>query len=374
MGGLRVQLDQQAADFSLAITEVNRSLSALGIELREAVRQTHQRLDQQWQNEREHAEHWLHQTEATLGSIATLRHDKFQPGTLAALQARYQLARDNLRHGLGQAATAAAQERFFEAQELLIEVQVREQQWNVLYAAAGQALADLLALCDQERHTQLALDTHEGPQQQALEVDWWTQAGLSALEQQLKADQQRLGQDPSLDTLQQQVAATEGYRQRLHSLSDQAKAQALAALARQEMARTVANTLARSGFELTEIASEGSPQEDARAPLHLKLKNLSQDEVVVIISPQESPQGIAAQVSLKNYDYNSNDPLVVAKRLRALQQSLQNNGIDCGNYACAPGTENAHLADERYKNFEAVRQATPQPAQQPGRQPQRQGA
>ncbi|MFP4423322.1 MAG: hypothetical protein ACLFRG_22555, partial [Desulfococcaceae bacterium] len=343
-------IQEQGRRFSQALSDQRRELEG-------RIREVHNAMIQKEMNERDMAAQWLGDTETFLDAIGReYRHEKFKPGELEKLRAEMALAQGNMNGGSFQAATAAAQQTYLRASELRMELEQLEMEWEAHLEAARRNAAEVLAACDAQTVCKFTFDTEEGAEEVDGQVDFWTQGGLAGLRNRVAEEMKRLGapEDLSLEDLKQSIAQSEAWRQESLDLAEKAKDALIASQLRNNIGQTIEEALIDQGWEIDDAAYEG---EDFRDAVHVKLKHLSGDEIVTIVTPEESPEGtIRNNLRVAFFDRNTNDENSRLERLRTIHQVLEAEGLEMGPPTCQKGTENQPSTDESLLNFEKVKQ------------------
>lgn len=303
------------------------------------------------------ASKWLQDTQALLNTIdESYNHQKFKRGELAKLRGELQFAENNITQGHYEAAISTTQRTYLHSQELRMELERLTLEWNAYLTAARQSAAEVLAACDTHQTAQFTFETEEGAEEFAAEVDFWTQGALSKLRQQVADEQQQLDNPKSLSLadLKQSIADSEKWRQESEVLVEQAKEALIASQLRNNIAQSIEESLENSGWEVVDSTYEG---EDFRAALHVKLHNGANDELVTIITPEESAdKSIRNRLNINFFDKNTNDEAFRQERLKRIMASLKEEDLDCSQPECKPGTENQPATEVEKLDFEKVRE------------------
>ncbi len=362
--GVNQRLDSQRREYTRMIQDqekrFSQALAQQRQELESRIQAVHDAMIQKEMNEKEQASQWINDTQTFLETIANeYRHEKFKPGALEKIRAELALAQGNFQNANYQAATATTQQTYIRASELRMELEQLEMEWEAYLEAARQSAAEVLAACDAQTVCQFTFETDAGAQAVDGQVDYWTSGGLSDLRNRAEAEINRLQapDDLSLDDLKQSIAQSEQWRQESLELAEQAKAALIASQLRNNIGQIIEDALTDQGWEIEDAAYEG---EDFRGAVHVKLKHLSGDEIVTIVTPETGPdQTISNKLNVSFFDRNTNDEEFRLTRLRAINEVLKEEGLEVGKPVCRPGTENQPSQDESKLDFEQVRTAKP---------------
>ncbi|TVL99939.1 MAG: hypothetical protein CV087_16085 [Candidatus Brocadia sp. WS118] len=343
--------DQQREEFSNALEAQRKNLQS-------QISALNDRLAKKEANEQQLAQTWIENTKTLISYIDEHQsHEKFKPGALEKIRAELQLSEGNFKQGVYQAAIASAQQSFIRASELRIEIEQLEVEWSAYLEAAKQSATELLATCEAQESCRFALDTEDGSIEMEGQIDFWTEGALSGLKKNAKNELKRLGKpdDLALEELKASIRQSEQWKAECLTLTEKAKQALIASQLRNNMAQTIANALENAGWEVTDSTYEG---EDHRGAIHVKLENYSGDEIVTIITPEEGEDDtIYNRVHVSFFDRTSNDESFRQERLKMITNTLQEEGLECGEPKCEPGTENKPSQDERKLDFKEVRKA-----------------
>ncbi|HDN26555.1 MAG TPA: hypothetical protein ENG03_05580 [Thioploca sp.] len=342
-------IQQQGEHFAQALDEQRR-------ELQGQIQTIQEHIVVKEQHAQGQAQQWLQDTQALLNAIdESYNHQKFKPGELAKLRNELQIAENNIAQGHYEAAISTTQRTYLHTQELRLELERLTLEWNAYLTAARQNATEVLAACDTQQTAQFTFDSEEGAEEVAAEVDFWTHGALSNLRKQVLEEQQKLDnpENLSLEDLKQSIANSEQRRLESEDLVEQAKEALIASQLRNNIAQSIEAALENAGWDVVDATYEG---EDYRGTLHVKLQNLATDELVTIISPEETPdKTIRNRLNIHFFDKNTNDEEFRQERLKRIMASLGDEGLDCSQPQCAPGTENRAANDVEKLDFDKVR-------------------
>lgn len=369
--------DQQKA-FDQGFKDLGRRIDAQRTEYLDLIaRQTEQfnqqfdRIEQKERDAAQYAKQWQADTQIILDYIAqNLRHQQFTPGELAKLQTEQAMTQGNIQQGHYQAAIATGQALYGKALALQAEIEYRQAEWDAYYAEAQKGGRKLLAECETRQTSQWALDTEQGSETLDAEIDYWSNGALSRLRQTLEQHLEKLGRERETITLEQlksAIAQNDQWQSELEQIVAQAKENLIASQLRVNLAQDLLDELAKSGWQIEDSAWEGSEQDQQRgwkSSYHVKLKNLGDDEMITIISPEPTPQGqIENRLQFAYYPKNNNDAKFAANQTASIQRLLVERGLTQESLRCTPGHERTIRGDEHRRDFARVRQSVPSTGQ-----------
>ena len=390
IGALSNQTRQLEADTSRRLrdqaNEMNRRLTETAGKLREETGAALARQQQAWRSElaaeRERqraelarveskmrrdaqassaaAETWLHDAGLMHDLIRDeLPHERFAPGQLAALERRLATARENAEGGQSQAALAVAQGAYHDLSELRVEVEMLEQEWTGLHTVAYEALLQLDGLAAQSAKQVIEAGAAGNTRQVDLDVDYWSDGGLSELRSDL-ADLLARVQDTenplTTDELRQLTEArVPELETRLSDTVERAQMRLLASQWRVNVAEVVAHTL----DEIAGYGVEDSLWErlDTRRTFMAKLQHDNGNEIIVSVAPATDDHGECV-LRLLSYDYDTASQNELDERAHAVTEGLRARGIEATDQGCESGEPDPVLLD-----FDRVR-GTAKPAAQ----------
>jgi hypothetical protein len=342
-------IQQQGEHFAQALDQQRRELQGQIQTIQEHIKAKEQHAQGQ-------AQQWLQDTEALLKGIdESYDHQKFKPGELAKLQNELLMAQNNIAQGHYEAAISTTQRTYLHTQELRLELERLTLEWNAYLTAARQNAAEVLAACETYQTAQFTFDTEEGAEEVAAEVDFWTHGALSKLREQVAEEQNRLDKPDtlSLEDLKQSIARSEQRRLESEQLVEQAKEALIASQLRNNIAQSIEAALQNAGWEVVDSCYQG---EDFRGALHVKLQDLSNDELVTIITPEEAAdKTIRNRLNIQFFDKSRNDEQFRQERLKRIVDKLTEEDLQCNQPQCAPGTENQPARDVEQLDFDKVR-------------------
>ena len=284
------------------------------------------------------------------------RHRLFRPGALERLARDLRQARENLQQGIAEAALAMAQRAYHDLSDLRLELERLEAEWQLWRTAALESAREILALAHANRTCQ-AIDLQGRELDLRIEVDWWTDGRLSALEAELQTLLGRLQDEqnpPSLEDLRAIVQGTlPQLRQRLEETIRDARLAVLGSQLRINIADLIAQALEEQGFSIQAATYEG---EDMRAGYYVQARHLDGSEVVVVVTPQEG-RPLENNLQILSYDVDQRSEDELRHRAAELARALQTRGLQ------APAPEKTgDRPDPTLRNIEQIRRRAPRVA------------
>jgi hypothetical protein len=351
-------IDNQSEEFFAALDDQRQALQgqistlATGIQRKE----TH---------ETDQARHWLNDTSVLINEIdKSYRHRDFTPGEVDKLRSELQMAQGNQDQHLHQAAVASAQQTLLRALELRLKLERLEAEWDAHQAAALISCRETLAYCDTLTTLRLTLETVDGVDELDAEIDYWSEGALGKLLAEVKQGVEMVNSAKTgtvtLDKLKQAIADSAKWRDTAYHLVQKARETLVLSQLRHDIAATVEATLAASGWKATDSAYEGETVDGKgwRNAYHLKLTNLSGDEVVTIIAPDTQGVPGTNRVTL-SYFGRSNDERTNLRLAKEVGSALAESGLEVGAPASVQGYEHRREGNRERLNFERVRQIQP---------------
>ncbi|MBU0655281.1 MAG: hypothetical protein KJ914_09140 [Gammaproteobacteria bacterium] len=357
-------IEEQGKLFEQEMQDQNRlftqAMAEQRQELQGQIKQIGTHIRNKEQSDQQAATTWLASTRLMLDNIAqNTRHAKFKPGVLDQLNNEFSLlAESNHRSGQYQSALSAAQATYMEAHKLQLELAQREAEWNVYLMQARTSSAEVLAMCDTQQAAQFTIETDEGSEEVAAEIDFWTEGRLSALRQKVEAENRRLATDDdalTLDVLKASIQQSSVWMQESEEIAEAAREALIKSQVRQNIAQSVADSFGGTGWELVDSTYKG---EDFRSSLHAKFVDPTGDEIVTIVHPEKAPSGEILNRLEVNFFDKSNSERFRHARLQEIFQHMREGGIEAGRPQTRKGYETGP-GDQSVRDFERVRQQQP---------------
>lgn len=304
------------------------------------------------------ARSWIDAAQAIWDFIdKNYRHQQFAPGQLEKLEREIRQARQNLDQGIPETALTQAQNAYHSLSDLRLELERLEQEWHVWRAAALESAREILSLAQRNRQCK-AMDQQGKELDIDIEVDWWTNGKLSALEQEVQQLISRIQDDASLMTTDQLKQVVEqivpNLRERLEGVVREARLAVLGSQLRINIADLVVQALEEQGFVLDDATYEG---EDMRGGYVAKVKHLDGSEIVVTVTPSQRDP-MENELNIHSYDVDQRSEHELRQRARELARALRARGLQTGE----PETVGDARPDPALRNLEEVRKRKPIPS------------
>lgn len=256
------------------------------------------------------------------------QHERFAPGRLAKLRQELDLAQSNIQSGVSQAAIATSQKTYLALADLRLELEQKEQEWQLLYQSALTNAGILMKQVDANQQCEAKFEGYEAEGFQ-VDVDYWSQGKLSQYEQELRKLESRLKNGESSLTadevkeIGEQIVALEP---QLEEIIEQARRAILGSQMRAEIADQVLEALTSQGYNLVNPEQDtGYEGNDQRASYMIKVKNIAGDEVVTVISPQQE-SGVNS-ISINTFSTTFVDENATQQNAQAVVEALEQEGI-----------------------------------------------
>ena len=301
-------------------------------------------------NKKNQALSWLSEAENALSAIDSFRHEKFAPIEYAKLQQKYELSQLNIDNEVYESSISGSQALWQEACELKTRLEQLENEWNDYFESAVDSNAKLIATCDAQTTLKLAFDIEDGSEELEVDIDYWCNGHLTQLKKIALKHQESLKNSEQMDIsdFKKLIQDSQELKAEAESLTQKAKEAIILSQLRSDMASDIVDSLDSSGFNLEDSCFEG---EDERASIHLKMTNISGDEVVTIITPVDNREN---RLDIHFFDKDS-DEAFKQTRLKNMMQRLSENGVECQTPQCATGTEHNNTGNESVRDFEKVK-------------------
>ena len=212
------------------------------------------------------------------------QHERFAPGKLADLRRGLEMARSNIQSGVNEAAIANAQQTYLDLADLRLELEQKEQEWQLLYNSAWEDLRSLIAEVQANRECEIEVGKDSETEKFKFEVDYWVDGRLSKYEEQLAELESRLkAGELTLSTEQviQLGAEITALQPTLGEIVEQAKLAILGSQLRAEIADRVVEVLDSLGYTLVNSDDAVYEGDDERNAYVVKVKNIAGDEVEI---------------------------------------------------------------------------------------------
>ena len=307
--------------------------------------------------------------QAWLGDAAVLRdvigdqlpHERYRPGELAALTRRLATAEESSRQGQSQAALALAQQLYHELHELRVDIELRDREWTGLHTVAQEGLRELDETAAKNAIQRIAASEYGNDAAVDLDVDHWSEGGLSELRADLRDLLARIN-DPENPPAAEQLRRTidvllPELEQRLTGTFQRARLQLLASQHRINVADVVVQTLDDiAGYWVEDQTYE---RMDQRRAFFAKLLHPNHNEIVLSVAPAADDSGECV-VRVLSYDYDTASQADLDKRGEAILRGLRDNGLNAEDNGCEAGEPEEVLRDfERLRQTGAAAEAVP---------------
>ena len=286
-------------------------------------------------------------------------HERFAPGELDTLEARFALCKNNLQNGSYEAALASGQERYFEYQELQLRIAERQAEWEAY-------LAEVRRLSEEASGAMAAAEgaTYTFAEQEVeAQVDYWSEGALTDFRNRLNnhLDRLRTPEELSTEELKQMLDDIAPMEDELSGIVERAKECLVQSQVRRNIAASILQSFEGTHWELDDSTYE---DEDHRKGLHLKLKNGLKEEIVASVTPVETADGsITSNVEINFFD-RYNDPRLRQARLNDMHSSMHAEGVEAGDFECLNQSEN-RPGNEQMRDFERLRMPQTAPVSSP---------
>ncbi|MFP4133732.1 MAG: hypothetical protein ACLFTJ_06205 [Halothece sp.] len=363
---VKAEQRNQRTEYLKLIQEQNQQFEQLKQEQQTFQREVNERfksIETEQERKSQLAKNYLTDLEAIYHQIKeNYQHERFAPGKLDSLRQGVDLARNNYQNGVTEAAIAKAQESYLDLANLRLDLIQKEQEWELLYNAALSDVRSLLKETQGNRNCEVTVGEGEESEQFKLEVDYWVEGALTEYEKEIKALEEQLKQGEKTLTTEEVKQIGEQINQlepKLGELIEQAKVNILSSQLRVEIADRVVEALSSAGFDLVnpeeDVTYEGN---DQRRSYVVKVKNVSGDEVVTVISPEQ--EFGKNSVSINTFSETLIDEKATQQNAKAVFDLLEQEGIEAvGQLECQDQPK------QEYQNLETVkaRQASEAKAQ-----------
>ena len=252
------------------------------------------------------------------------QHERFAPGKLADLRRGLEMARSNIQSGVNEAAIANAQQTYLDLADLRLELEQKEQEWQLLYNSAWEDLRSLIAEVQANRECEIEVGKDSETEKFKFEVDYWVDGRLSKYEEQLAELESRLkAGELTLSTEQviQLGAEITALQPTLGEIVEQAKLAILGSQLRAEIADRVVEVLDSLGYTLVNSDDAVYEGDDERNAYVVKVKNIAGDEVVTVISPEK--EFGTNSVSINSFSQTLVDETATQENAKAIFDSLE---------------------------------------------------
>jgi hypothetical protein len=260
---------------------------------------------------------------------ATLPHERYVPGALAALDRKLSEARKNFAEGHSEAALTEAGRIYHDLSDLRLELTLRHSEWLEL---RRQAADKLILVRELIRHSgrlsadSLDADGGDAAEGAQIDIDHWSDGQIRRLQDEVQQSLDQVTGEPTEDAPPLTIDQLRNFadrrapqlRQQVEDAVDLAQQRVLASQMRANIAELVAAAL-ETGFAY-EVSSGDYEAGDKRGAFSARLAHLSGGEVVVHVRPA-GEHLTDSQLEVLSYDEDSPQrrrerALAITRRLR----------------------------------------------------------
>jgi len=296
-------------------------------------------------NKQNQAKEWIKNANDMLAIVDTYNHRKFLPNEYDKLVRKLTLSEMNFKNGVFESSITNSQTVWQEAMELRIKLEELENEWNEYLKVAIGSNSNLLATCDAQELVKLAFDMEDGVQELDVEIDFWCNGELTTLKNEAIEQEKALKNSENLTIadFKTMIEKSSELEAQVVALTQKAKDAIILSQLRSDMAEDIIQALDNGGFSLKESCFM---EDDQRKSIHLKMENISGDEIVTIITPKENREN---QLDIHFFG-NSNESFKQTQ-LRNIFDRLKKENIECTAPKCAAGTQFNNSGDEKVRDF-----------------------
>ena len=296
-------------------------------------------------NKQNQAQEWLKNAKDILAIVDTYNHRKFLPNEYDKLVQKLTLSEVNFTNGVFESSIANSQIIWQEAMELRVKLEELENEWNEYLKAAINSNSKLLATCDAQEIVKLAFDMEDGVQELDVEIDFWCNGELTQLKNEAIKNENELKNSANITVadFKEMIKKSSELESQVVALTQKAKDAIILSQLRSDMAEDIIQALDNGGFSLKESCFM---EDDQRKSIHLKMENISGDEIVTIITPKENREN---QLDIHFFG-NSNENFKQTQ-LKNIFDRLKKANIECTAPQCAAGTQFNNSGDEKVRDF-----------------------
>ena len=345
------RLTRMANNFNRSIREIQEQREKDRAELETSIHNMEERIAAKERSHREQAEFWISQTEAYFEDIAQYRHELFTPMQLSRLRELLGQVSQDMQTEAYQSAITSARSVFNQAVDLKERVVNAEIEWANYHSQFQQAFADLRSNLYYHQTMQFIISTDVGDETIDANIDYWTEGALTVIANGV-AEIERLAErlnEVSTAELVQLLNTTNSLNEQLRNVCQRAKDALICSQMRAEIADNLADQLQQAGWEFVGYTYEG---EEMNAPLHVKLRDMSGNEIVAIISPQQLQNTLGSNMEINFFDPYNNDENIRGIWVDGIIESLRRSGLDVGKPVTRPGYEVRQSDNEAIRNLE----------------------
>jgi hypothetical protein len=344
---LSVEMQNMEKDFQESVSVLDKKIDKVNYKVNNLINA----IDIKEQNKKSKATEWLKNTSDLLSIIDTYNHRKFADGKFDKLSTKYELCKSNFEDENYEASIASLQSLWQEAVELRFELEYLENEWNEYLKNAIESNNNLIATCEAQEIVKIVFDTENEVKELDIDIDFWCNGKLSKLKEEANKQKQVLldnTQNLELKELKEFINQSEELTQKVIALTQESKESILLSQSRSDMASDILESLEQSGFVLKDHCFE---ENDERKSIHLKLSNMSNDEIVTIITPIDNKEN-----KLDIHFFGDSNERFKQTQLQNIFTKLQNVGLKCSTPKCVEGTEHHSTGNEKVRDFSLLKQ------------------
>ena len=249
------------------------------------------------------------------------RHEQFAPGQLSKLQRELGDSRQSLAAGMPEAALATAQSVYNGLSDLRLELEQLEREWETWRGRALASTRELLSEAARNRQVH-GLDLQGQPVDMEIEVDWWTDGKLNALQKEVEHEIVRLEESRNLTTIDLRKVVEErapALQQKLAEVLAEARLAVISSQLRYSIADLVVQALEDQGFDIDGGVYQG---QDMRNGYYAKVLHPDGGEVVVAVTPDARQLG-QNLLEINSYDEGMVSEPELLQRTEEINRSLR---------------------------------------------------
>lgn len=344
-------ISNQRKEYKSLINEqnkvLNQRISKQGEIFNQKIKSLEKSIKDKEKYQKNQALEWLKNAKDALALVDTYNHEKFAPNEYNDLKQRISLIDSNIKNGNYELSNS--QNIWMDSYKLRARLEELENEWNTYLQLSQQSNAELLASCEAHEIVKIAFDTEEETIELEADIDKWCNGELTELKNKALEHQKTLQQteDLKIDNFKKILEESYYINEEVVALTQKAKEAIILSQKRSDMASDIVESLDESGFEIVDSCFE---EEDERKAIHLKLQNISGDEVVTIITPVNNKEN-----KLDIHFFDDNDESFKQTRLSSILQRLQQDGIRCSTPQCVTGTEHQNRGNEQVRDFDKMK-------------------
>lgn len=344
---LSVEMQNMENDFQNSILKLDKKIDKINYKVDNLI----YAIDLKEQNKKSKASEWLKNTNDLLSIIDTYNHKKFAFGEFDKFFIKYELCKSNFEDENYEASITFSQLLCQEAIEFRFKLEQLENEWNEYLKNVIESNNNLIATCEAQEIVKMVFDIENEDTELDVDIDFWCNGKLSKLKEEANIQKQILlnnTQNLELKELKEFINQSEELTQKVIALTQESKEAILLSQSRSDMASDILDSLEQSGFVLKDHCFE---ENDERKSIHLKLSNISNDEIVTIITPVDNKEN-----KLDIHFFGDSNERFKQTQLQNIFTRLKNEGLNCSSPKCAEGTEHNTTGNEKVRDFSLVNQ------------------